>query len=237
MTLPTQSTIVELDPAFAEMAAASFRLAGEGPELTPRERILLSLVADVCEQVLGMPYELHVRAALDQGIDADDLRELLRFISYDSGYPAALAALVRLAEIEREHGLPGPTGKGHEVNADGTGSPLPAAMRAQVQTLDPGLADYMDLQSRMRADMSRISVRERAFATMTVDVLYQTLQESFRAHVGRALGAGATPDEVRAAVRVTAPFGMTRTWRALNVLDALLTEREEREGKRTPDAA
>ncbi|MEU2736478.1 hypothetical protein ABZ656_13890 [Streptomyces sp. NPDC007095] len=36
-----------------------------------------------------MPYELHVRAALDQGIDADDLRELLRFISYDSGYPAA----------------------------------------------------------------------------------------------------------------------------------------------------
>jgi alkylhydroperoxidase/carboxymuconolactone decarboxylase family protein YurZ len=144
---------------------------------------------------------------------------------------------VRLAEIEREHGLPGPTGQGHEVNADGTGSPLPAAMRAQVQALDQGLADYMDLQSRMRADMSRISVRERAFATMAVDVLYQTLQESFRAHVGRALGAGATPDEVRAAVRVTAPFGMTRTWRALNVLDALLAEWEEQERKRTPDAA
>jgi hypothetical protein len=30
---------------------------------------------------------------------------------------------------------------------------------------------------------------------------------------------------------------MTRTWRALNVLDALLTEREEREGKRTSGAA
>ncbi|MFE2313170.1 hypothetical protein ACFXC8_08155 [Streptomyces sp. NPDC059441] len=70
------------------------------------------------------------------------------------------------------------------------GRPLPAAMRAQWQALDPGLADYMDLQSRMRAGMSRISVRERAFATMTVDVLYQPLQESFRAHVGRALGAG-----------------------------------------------
>lgn len=110
------------------------------------------------------------------------------------------------------------------------GRPLPAAMRAQVQALNPGLADYMDLQSRMRAGMSRISVRERAFATMTVDVLYQTLQESFRAHVGRALGAGATPAEVRAAVRVTATFGMTRTWRALNVFDALLAEREGRDG-------
>jgi alkylhydroperoxidase/carboxymuconolactone decarboxylase family protein YurZ len=237
MTQPTQTTVKELDPVFAEMAAASFQQAGTGPELTPRELTLLSLVADVCEQVLGMPYELHVRAALDNGLDADDLRELLRFISYDSGYPAALAALERLAQIEREHGLPGPTGQGHRVNADGTGSPMPAAMRAEVRALDPGFADYMDLQSRMRADMSRISVRERAFATMTVDVLYQTLQESFRAHVGRALGAGATPDEVRATVRATATFGMTRTWRALNVLDTLLAERGEPEAKQTAAAA
>lgn len=224
MTPPTQAEADELDPVFAEMAAASFRQAGTGPELTPRELALLSLVADVCEQVLGAPFELHVLAALDNGLDADDLRELLRFISYDSGYPAALAALQRLTQIEREHGLPGPTGQAHQVNADGTGSPMPAAMRAEVHALDPGFADYMDLQSRMRADMSRLSVRERAFATMTVDVLYQTLQESFRAHVGRALGAGAKPEEVRAAVRATATFGMTRTWRALNVLDALLAE-------------
>lgn len=226
MTLPTQSTVKELDPVFAEMAAATFQRTGavSGTGLTQREFSLLSLVADACTQVLGMPFELHLRAALDNGVDADDLRELFRFIAYDSGYPAALAALERVAELEREHGLPGPTGQGHEVNADGTGSPLPAAMRAEVHALDPGFAGYMELQSRMRAGMSRISVRERAFATIAVDVLYQTLEESFRAHVARALNAGATPDEVRAAVRATAPFGMTRTWRALNVLDALLAE-------------
>jgi alkylhydroperoxidase/carboxymuconolactone decarboxylase family protein YurZ len=222
MTLLTQNAIRDLDPVFAEMAAASFRPSGAEPDMTPRERILITLVTDVCGQVFGMPFDLHVRAALDIGLDADDLRELLRFTAYESGYPAALAALERLAAIEREHGLPGPTGQRHQVDADGTGSPMPAAMRAEVRALDPDFADYMDLQSRMRAGMSRISVRERAFATMAVDVAYQTLQESFRAHVGRALGAGATPDEVRAAVRATAPFGMTRTWRALNVLDALL---------------
>ncbi|RKE17673.1 carboxymuconolactone decarboxylase family protein [Streptomyces sp. TLI_171] len=224
MALPTRAAIERLDPVFAEMAAASFQLAEAEKELTPRERALLRLVADVCEQVLGLPFELHVRAALDSGLDADDLRELIRFVSYDSGYPAALAALERLAEIERVHGLPGPTGQRHRVNADGTGSPLPAAMRAEVQALDREFADYMDLQSRMRGDMSRIGVRERAFATMAVDVLYQTLQESFRAHVGRALGAGATPEQVRAAVRATAVYGMTRTWRAMIVLDALLAE-------------
>ena len=231
MTLPSWTAVKELDPVFAEMAAASFRPTGPETHLTPRESALLSLVADVCTQVLGTPFALHVRAALDNGLDADDLRELFRFISYDSGYPAALGALERLADLERKHDLAGPTGEGHEVNADGTGSPMPAALRAEVCAVDPGFADYMDLQSRMRADMSRISVRERAFASMTVDVLYQTLQESFRAHVGRALGAGATPDDVRAAVRATAPFGMTRTWRALYVLDTLLADLTEPQGK------
>jgi alkylhydroperoxidase/carboxymuconolactone decarboxylase family protein YurZ len=230
MTLPSQTAVKELDPVFAEMAAASFRLTGPRTLLTPREFSLLSLVADVCTQVLGAPFALHVAAALDNGLDADDLRELFRFISYDSGYPAALAALERLTELEREHRLPGPTGQSHEVDADGNGSPMPPAVRLEVAALDPDFVDYMDLQSRMRADMSRISVRERAFACMTVDVLYQTLQESFRAHVGRALGAGATFEEVRAAVRATAPFGMTRTWRALHVLDALLADLKGQQG-------
>ncbi|MFI6789467.1 carboxymuconolactone decarboxylase family protein [Nonomuraea sp. NPDC050383] len=59
---------------------------------------------------------------------------------------------------------------------------------------------------------------------MTVDVLYQTLDESFRAHTTRALGAGATPEEVRAVVRFSALFGLTRAWRGMSVLNALLTE-------------
>ena len=225
MTLQTQNAIRDLDPVFAEMAAASFRPStaeADEPDVTPRERILITLVTDICGQVLGMPFDLHVRAALDTGVDADDLRELLRFTAYESGYPAALAALERLTEIEREHGLPGPTGQSHQVNAGGAGSPMPAAVREQVQELGATFIEYMDLQSRMRADMSRISVREKAFTSMAVDVVYQTLQESFRAHVGRALGAGATHDEVRAAVRATAPSGMTRTWRALHVLEELL---------------
>jgi alkylhydroperoxidase/carboxymuconolactone decarboxylase family protein YurZ len=171
-----------------------------------------------------MPFELHVQSALETGLDADDLRELFRFVSYDSGYPAALAALERLAEVERTHGLPGPTGPVPEADASGTGSQIPAEVRAQASALDQGFADYMDLQSRIRAGTSRFTGRERAFATLTVDVLYQTLQESFEAHVGRALSAGATPAQIRAVVRATTPFGMARTWRALIVLGTVLTD-------------
>lgn len=225
MNDPYDIQIKTLDPIFAEMSAATDHKAWAGnPELTAREKVLLSVVADVCQQTLGLSFEAHVTMGLEHGVDADDLRELLRFIAYDSGYPAALAALARLTDIEREQGLAGPTGQGHPVNVDGTASPIPAPTRRAVHNLDAGFADYMDLQSRMRAGMRRLTVRERAFATMTVDVLYQTLQESFRVHVTRALGAGATPEEVRAVVRFSAQFGMTKAWSGLRALNALFTE-------------
>ena len=207
-----------LDPLFTEMAAAS-----ELTELPARERALLNVVADVCQQTLGQPFEEHVLAGHKVGISADDFRELLRFIAYDSGYPAATQALQRLVEVEQAHGLPDPTGQGHDLDLTGTASPIPASTRQAVRTLDAGFADYMDLQSRMRAGMHLITVRERAFATITVDVLYQTLAESFEVHVSRALRTGATPEEVRAVVRFAARFGMTKAWRAMRVLDGLLS--------------
>jgi alkylhydroperoxidase/carboxymuconolactone decarboxylase family protein YurZ len=214
-----------LDSVFAEMKAATDRrLWDEIPELTPREKVLLCITADVCQQTLGLPFQEHVTMAADCGLSADDLYEALRFVAYDSGYPAALAALARLTDLEREHALPAPTGQGHVVNADGTGSPMPEPMRRAVAALDAPFGTYMDLQSRMRADMRLLSVRERAFITMTVDVLFQTLQESFRAHLTRALASGATQEETRAVVRFSAQFGMTRAWRAMHVLDTLLIE-------------
>ncbi|MEW9547300.1 carboxymuconolactone decarboxylase family protein [Nonomuraea sp. NPDC050783] len=214
-----------LDPVFAEMIEATDRMLREEiPELSPREKALLCLAADVCQQTLGLPFEQHVRLAAEHGVTADDLRELIRFVAYDSGYPAALSALARLAEIEREHGLPGPTGQGHELNADGDGSPIPEPMRRAVRDLDATFGRYLDLQSRMRGGMRLLPPRERAFVTMTVDVLFQTLEESFRAHVTRAFAAGATPEQARAVVRFSARFGLTKAWRGLRVLDALLTE-------------
>ena len=222
MTLQTQAAIRDLDPVFAEMAAASFRPSGDGPDVTPRERILITLVTDVCGQVFDMPFDLHVRAALDAGLDADDLRELLRFTAYESGYPAALTALERLTEIEREHGLPKADRPGPPSERRRHGQPhAPPRCAPRCRALDPGFVGlHGPAVARMRAGMSRISVREQGVRLRwRWTSCYQTLQESFRGHVGRALGAGATPEEVRAAVRATATFGMTRTWRALHVLE------------------
>ncbi|MFI9812051.1 carboxymuconolactone decarboxylase family protein [Saccharothrix variisporea] len=107
---------------------------------------------------------------------------------------------------------------------DAAPSPLPAHVAAQADELDPHFGEYLRLQSRMRSvsGPGTLTVRERAFATMSVDVHYQTLEESFEVHVRRALGAGATEQDVRAVLRFNAQFGTTRAWRAWKALNALL---------------
>ena len=210
---------------FDQMAAATIQHAWQVPQLTDREKVFLSVVADVCQSSLGLPFELHVRAGSALGVSTVDIRALLRFVSYDSGYPAAMAALERLVEIETAAGLPRPDSALLDAGLVESGtSPLPEPVHGALRELDPHFAEYFDLQSRMRSgyDPGTLSVRERAFATMSVDVHYQTLDETFRIHIGRALGGGASPEDVRAVLRFNAQFGATRAWRAWRALNACL---------------
>jgi alkylhydroperoxidase/carboxymuconolactone decarboxylase family protein YurZ len=219
------------DPVFAQMAAATAEHAWSVPQLSEREKVFLAVVADVCHPSLGLPFELHVRAGLERGVSTADIRMLLRFVAYDSGYPAALAAVERLGTIEELAGLARPTAAPLAAELVDTGpaaapSPLPEPVRAQLRALDPHFAEHFDLQSRMRSvsGPGTLTVRERAFSTMSIDVHYQTLDESFRTHIGRALGAGATPDDVRAVLRFNSQFGMTRAWQAWKALHTHLTD-------------
>ncbi|WP_328451241.1 carboxymuconolactone decarboxylase family protein [Amycolatopsis sp. NBC_00438] len=66
-----------------------------------------------------------------------------------------------------------------------------------------------------------LTERERGLVSLSVDVHYQTLAETFRIHVGRARRGGATPEDVRAAVRFLAQFGVTRAWCAWEALNAM----------------
>jgi alkylhydroperoxidase/carboxymuconolactone decarboxylase family protein YurZ len=220
------TTIASLDPVFAQMGAASAGHAGSVPELTDREKVFLYLTADVCQQTLGMPFELHVQRALDHGVSTADIRALLRLISYDTGYHAALAAFERLVEIEAAAGIPAPETEPLAENLLATGpdaaeSPLPQAVAARLAELDDHFSEYMALQSRMRlpAGPGTLDVRERSFTTMSIDIHYQTLGDTFQIHVTRALRGGATPDDVRAVLRFTAQFGVTRAWHAWQPLN------------------
>ncbi|EIV92501.1 carboxymuconolactone decarboxylase family protein [Frankia sp. QA3] len=233
MTVPPGSldrdVLTALDPVFGQMAAATERHVWALPQLTGREKIFLCVVADVCQPSLGIPFETHVRAGLAGGVSTADIRALLRLISYDSRYPAAMAAFDRLAEIETAAGLPRPDAEPLPAELVETGpgaapTPLPEPIRAMLRELDPHFAEHFDLQSRMRTGTGpgTLAIRERAFATMSIDVHYQTLEETFQLHVGRALGSGASHEDLRAVLRFNAQFGVTRAWRAWKALNAYL---------------
>jgi alkylhydroperoxidase/carboxymuconolactone decarboxylase family protein YurZ len=232
MTVPTiTDAVTALDPMFGQMYAATTAHAWAIPQLTDREKTFLCVAADVCQVNLGSVFELHVRTGLAHGVSLADLRALLRFISYDSGYQAALDALGRLAEIEPDESLPASALLAKELATTGVGaapSPLPEPIRARLRELDPYFAEYFDLQSRMRTPSGpdTLSIRERAFTTMSIDVHYQTLDETFRLHTSRALGAGASHDDVRAVLRFIAQFGATKVWRAWIALNAHLANLE-----------
>ncbi|MEV6769306.1 carboxymuconolactone decarboxylase family protein [Nocardia sp. NPDC051030] len=221
VTPPSVTEVAALDAMFAQMDAATSGHVNAVSGLSDREKVLLRLTADVCAQTLGLPFELHLRDGLQLGVTTADVRALLRLISYDSGYHTALAALDRLAELETALGLPNPNvgelpGEFLTSGPDAPPSPLPESARAILAQLDPYFLDYFDLQSRMRTPSGpdTLTIRERAFATMSIDIHYQTLDDTFRVHIQRALGGGASVDDVRDVLRFNAQFGATRIWQA-----------------------
>lgn len=209
-----------MDVVLAQMRDATLAWCWAVPELSEREKVFLTLTADVCNATLGTPYEEHVADAAKRGVCAADIRALLRLLAFDTGYPAAEAAMARLAQI----GGPGEAAPLAEELVRPGESPLPEWVRAPLRELDPWFHDYLLLQSRMNSPQGEgtLSVRERAFVAMSVDVHYQTLGDTFGIHVRRALGGGAGPADVRAALRFLSQFGLTRAWQAWRALNPLL---------------
>jgi alkylhydroperoxidase/carboxymuconolactone decarboxylase family protein YurZ len=225
------TTIASLDPVFAQMGVASARHAASVPELTEREKAFLYLTADVCHQTLGRPFALHVERAQRYGVSTADIRALLRLISFDTGYHTALAAFERLVEIEAAAGIPAPDVEPLADNLlitgpDAAPTPLPESVVARLAELDDHFGEHMALQSRLRspAGPGTLDVRERSFTAMSVDIHYQTLGDTFQIHITRALRGGASPEDVRAVLRFSAQFGVTRAWQAWEPLNKYIAD-------------
>ncbi|MEU4197812.1 carboxymuconolactone decarboxylase family protein [Kribbella sp. NPDC026611] len=226
--------LVELDPVFGQMYRATAEHADAIPELTAREKTFLRVTAHVCHASLGRGFDDDVRMGLAAGVSTADVRTLLRFVSYDSGYHVAAAALERLVELEVSLGIAPPVAEllADELVATGAGaaaSPLPEPVRETLAELDVHFLEHFDLQSRMRSghEPGTLSERERGLVSLSVDLHYQTLADTFRTHVGRAMRGGAEREDVRAALRFNAQFGVTRAWHAWQALNTYFATLEQ----------
>jgi alkylhydroperoxidase/carboxymuconolactone decarboxylase family protein YurZ len=102
-------------------------------------------------------------------------------------------------------------------------NPMPPSVQAQLAELDPRFARFMVMQSRMRRDhLTSLTQRERGMISMTADIMYQTLGQTFRAHAGRAFRGGADRETLREVVCFNAPYGVTRVWNALAALNGFI---------------
>jgi len=196
-------------------------------ELTMREKAVLFLAADISVPQFGLPFELHLAMALKQAeMSVEDLRELFRHIAPDAGYGITATAFQRLAEIARALGLdPRSTATriGHAPNAAYSDATL-----AALRELDPDFGAYVEDQARQLWHRGGLTRRERALATLAVDVIGGTLGSPFRSHLALAADAGISGKDLHAAMKVLAEFSIPKVWEALIALRQFEGETSER---------
>lgn len=207
--------LARLDPVFAQMAVIAGHNIWGLSHLTMREKTILCLTADLCHPHLGLPMAMHVTMALDNGVEPQAIRELLRHLGPYVGYPILVPAFQRLTELS----VPGEDDPAPLENA-----PLSPELAAFVRAIPtPGLAAFTEEQLTQRWSRPGLSIRERAIACLAVDILDQTLGDSFRLHLDLALAAGADGDVLDDVLRGIAEFGLARAWTAAHLIADLPT--------------
>ena len=220
MKLASEERVMALDPVFGQMGIEAGRSIWSIEELTMREKTFLCLVADVCHPHLGLPFELHIGMGMKQGLTLQDFREVLRHLGPYAGYTACAMAFERLLEIARQIGIQEPMEQTRLEVEEALAPGYSTSALEDLRRLDAGLSTYMEQHAHRVWGRGELSRRERAIIWLAVDVLYQTLDASFLAHVDLALQSGASCEDLRAVVRFLAEFGLAKAWRAMAALNS-----------------
>ncbi|MCB9077744.1 MAG: carboxymuconolactone decarboxylase family protein [Anaerolineaceae bacterium] len=229
MKLPSDKSahqdIMAIDPDFGRMAVQVGSEVWGLAELSPKECAFLCLTADVCHQILDLPFQLHLDMALANGASRAEVKELLLHLAPYAGYPSTLRAMVRLKEIYAafdQHAQPAATATPVPaqpepfIMSDGTQNALLA--------LDPHFGDFAIRQMSQVWSRSGLTPQERAYLSLAVDVCYQTLDGPFQFHLKQALACGVSGDQIKAVLRFMAEFSLPKAWSAFIALDTFLAE-------------
>jgi alkylhydroperoxidase/carboxymuconolactone decarboxylase family protein YurZ len=222
MKLQSQDQVMALDADFGQMAVYIGQHAWGLPELSIREKTFVFVAADMCCHNLGMPIETHARMGMANGVPVADVREAIRHLAPYAGYPTAAEALFRLADLEDPDAGPGEQARAPADHVAQPAVELPAATLNELTELDPAFAAFYQHQFDGRWNRDTLTVRERALATLAADVLYQTLDDSFRLHIDIARTSGAADEQIRAVLRLLAEYSIEKTRRAFAALTEYL---------------
>jgi 4-carboxymuconolactone decarboxylase len=170
----------------------------ERPELTPRDRSIVTLAALIARnQTVGLAYHLNV--ALDNGVSPREISEIITHLAFYSGWGNALSAVAVAKDVfaERKIGadqLPAASPQALPLN-EAAEADRAARVGQQFAQVSPGIVQYTtDLLFRdlwLRPDLTP---RDRSL--VTVGALVTTGQVAqMPYHLNRAMDNGLTQTE------------------------------------------
>lgn len=201
---PSQSALTPQDIQAVSPALASFTQKSisddlwKRPGLSPRERSIVTVSAIVARmQTIGMQHYFNI--ALDSGVKASELSEIVTHLAFYSGWPTALSAVPILKAIFAKRGI----GIDQLPPVSPMLLPLDEAMEAQraatvaqnFATVAPGVVQYTtDLLFRDLWLRPALAPRDRSLVTVSALIAAgQTAQISY--HLNRAMDNGLTQEQ------------------------------------------
>jgi 4-carboxymuconolactone decarboxylase len=162
----------------------------ERPELSPRDRSLITV--SVTQSLYETDqFRAQLGRALDNGVSAEEISEVITHLAFYSGWPKAVNASRTAAEVFLARGMPLP-----EVG------PSAPPLEGPVEAARGGYlgAPYLGLlrNSVLYGDVWErpgLSPRDRSLITLASSQALEQADE-FRGHIGRGLNNGLTPLEI-----------------------------------------
>lgn len=218
MKLESENRVTELDPVFGRMGIEAGKAIWEDPDLSPREKAVLLIAADICVPELGLPFELHLGMAVKHAeMSAEDVREVLRHVAPLAGFNIVAMAFERALEILRA--------LGHDTRSSAHPTPPSAPIHSsgafqELRRADPLLAANIERTAAQLWRRGGLCPRERCYAALAVDVMSQTLDGPFGEHLHLCQQAGLSKEACASAIRILAEFSGVKAWQARLALDS-----------------
>lgn len=216
MRMPTDkqanAPVFNIDPVFGKMAVVMGQATWTIPELTQREKCFACLAADVCMRDLDLPFQMHVQMALANDVPIWDIREAILQSAVEGGHTGALMALRSFKVMCADIGQPLPQ------DEDASSFDSQVGYFEKTGGMDVALLKMWSPLMPTYWSRAGLSLKERAFISLTGNVLQGVLGAAFAHHLDLARAAGAADDQVRALFRFLSEYGFSRSWAALDAL-------------------
>jgi 4-carboxymuconolactone decarboxylase len=168
------------------------------PELSPRDRGLITVAALIARsQTLAMPH--YFEKALDSGVKASELSEIILHLAFYSGFPNAMAAISAAKDAFQKRGvsakeLPPVEGKLLPLNEEAE-SQRATQVAQNFGAVSPGLVqNTTDLLFRDLWLRPALAPRDRSLVTVAALIASGQVQQ-ITYHLNRALDNGLTQEQ------------------------------------------